>query len=248
MTPHVLRALAALLVMGATSLSPVHAADALEGKLASSGADKPAAPAIPYTPVTAARLAQPEPGNWLMYRRTYDSWGYSPLKQIDASNVGRLVPLWSFSTGVEEAHQAPPIVNDGVMFISTPKNQVLALDARTGELIWRYRRELPNDLFQLHPTNRGVALWGDKVYLTRRSLVSEDPRKASKSIANEREVEEMFASRGFNIVAPERYSLTEQILAISKATHIAGSTGSALHNAVEGRPLSPGESSAPLLG
>ncbi|MCC6710040.1 MAG: methanol/ethanol family PQQ-dependent dehydrogenase [Gammaproteobacteria bacterium] len=121
--------------------------------------------ARPYSPVTDARLTAPEPGNWLMYRRTYDSWGYSPLKQIDTSNVAQLKPLWSFSTGVEEGHQAPPIVNDGVMFITTPRDQVLALDARSGELIWRYRRELPADLFQLHPTNRGVALYGDRVYI-----------------------------------------------------------------------------------
>lgn len=129
-------------------------------------ADPPAGAAAPaYTPVTAARLTTPEPDNWLNYRRTYDGWGYSPLKQIDRANVAQLKPLWSFSTGVEEAHQSPPIVNDGVMFITTPRNQVLALDARTGNLLWRYRRELPADLVQLHPTNRGVALWGSRVYL-----------------------------------------------------------------------------------
>ncbi len=129
-----------------------------------SGAAQATAP-VPYSTVTAERLTHPEPGNWLMYRRTYDSWGYSPLKQIDTSNVAQLKPLWSFSTGVEEGHQSPPIVNDGVMFITTPRDQVLALDARSGDLIWRYRRELPADLVQLHPTNRGVALYGERVYI-----------------------------------------------------------------------------------
>ncbi|MEE8520170.1 MAG: methanol/ethanol family PQQ-dependent dehydrogenase [Gemmatimonadota bacterium] len=118
-----------------------------------------------YSPVTADRLVSPEPENWLMYRRTYDGWGYSPLDQINTENVAELVPVWSFSTGVTEGHQAPPIVNDGVMFITTPENQILALDARTGELLWRYRRNLPDDLMQLHPTNRGVGLFGDKVYM-----------------------------------------------------------------------------------
>ncbi len=118
-----------------------------------------------YSPVTADRLVSPEPENWLMYRRTYDGWGYSPLDQINTKNVAELVPVWSFSTGVTEGHQAPPIVNDGVMFITTPENQILALDARTGELLWRYRRNLPDDLMQLHPTNRGVGLFGDKVYM-----------------------------------------------------------------------------------
>jgi alcohol dehydrogenase (cytochrome c) len=51
------------------------------------------------------------------------------------------------------------------MFVSTPQNQVLALDAKSGELLWRYKRELPEELFQLHPTNRGVGLYEDKVYL-----------------------------------------------------------------------------------
>src|SRR4029453_10023798 len=102
-----------------------------------------------YAPVTDQRLVSPEAENWLMYRRTYDGWGYSPLEQISTGNVKDLVPVWSFSTGVTEGHQAPPIVNNGVMFVSTPQNQVFALDAKTGELLWRYKRELPEDLFQL---------------------------------------------------------------------------------------------------
>jgi alcohol dehydrogenase (cytochrome c) len=118
-----------------------------------------------YTPVTDQRLVSPEPENWLMYRRTYDGWGYSPLEQITTGNVKSLVPVWTFSTGVVEGHQAPPIVNNGIMFVSTPQNQVLALEAKSGELLWRYKRELPEELFQLHPTNRGVALYEDKVYL-----------------------------------------------------------------------------------
>ncbi len=124
-----------------------------------------AAEALDYSPVTDERLLTPEPENWLMYRATYNGWGYSPLDQITPRNVNRLVPVWTFSTGVDEGHQAPPIVNNGVMFITTPRNQVLALDARKGDLLWRYRRELPEDLFQLHPTNRGVGLYGDKVYV-----------------------------------------------------------------------------------
>ena len=118
-----------------------------------------------YAPVTDQRLVNPEPENWLMYRRTYDGWGYSPLEQITPANAATLVPVWTFSTGVAEGHQAPPIVNNGVMFVSTPQNQVLALDAKSGELLWRYKRDLPEDLFQLHPTNRGVGLYEDKVYL-----------------------------------------------------------------------------------
>ena len=116
-----------------------------------------------YNPVNEQRMLEPEPENWLMFRRTYDGWGYSPLSQIDTENVGDLTPVWAFSTGVPEGHQAPPIVNDGVMFITTPGAQVYALDARTGEQLWRYRRQLPFDLMQTHPTNRGVGLYEDKV-------------------------------------------------------------------------------------
>lgn len=124
-----------------------------------------AGPIENYSPVTAERLSNPEPGNWMLYRRTYDGEGYSPLDQINASNVKDLVPVWTFSTGVIEGHEAPPIVNNGVMFISTPTNQVIALNAKTGEEYWRYKRQLPEDLFQLHPTNRGVGLWQNKLYL-----------------------------------------------------------------------------------
>jgi alcohol dehydrogenase (cytochrome c) len=118
-----------------------------------------------YSGVTQDRLDNPEPRNWLMYRGNYQGWGYSPLDKVTAANVKELVPVWSVSTGVLEGHQSPPIVNDGVMFVSTPQAQVIALDAATGDVLWRYKRELPDDLTQLHPTNRGVALWGDTVFV-----------------------------------------------------------------------------------
>jgi alcohol dehydrogenase (cytochrome c) len=124
-----------------------------------------AGPIENYSPVTADRLKNPEPGNWMLYRRTYDGQGYSPLDQINTSNVKGLTPVWTFSTGVSEGHEAPPIINNGVMFVATPMGQVIALSAKTGEEYWRYKRQLPDDLFQLHPTNRGVGLWQDKLYL-----------------------------------------------------------------------------------
>ena len=60
------------------------------------------APIKSYTPVTQERLSNPEPQNWLMYRRTYDGQGFSPLKQITAANVKDLGPVWTFSTGLIE--------------------------------------------------------------------------------------------------------------------------------------------------
>ena len=118
-----------------------------------------------YNPVTEARLTNPEPHNWLMIRGNYQGWGHSSLSQINTSNVQSLRPVWSYSTGVVEGHQSPPIVNDGVMFVTTPQSQVFAMDAKTGDLIWKYKKELPEDLFQLHPTNRGPALLDNKLYL-----------------------------------------------------------------------------------
>jgi alcohol dehydrogenase (cytochrome c) len=85
-----------------------------------------AGPIENYSPVTAERLKNPEPGNWMHYRRTYDGQGYSPLDQINTSNVKSLTPVWTFSTGVLEGHEAPPIINNGVMFVATPMGQVIA--------------------------------------------------------------------------------------------------------------------------
>src|SRR5436309_4043989 len=117
-----------------------------------------------YKPVTADRLKQPEDGDWLMYRRTYDGWGYSPLSQITTENAAKLKPVWTLATGQIEGHQAPPTVNNGVMFVATPGNQLLAIDAKAGNLLWRFKRPIPEDMLLLHPTSRGVGLLGDKVY------------------------------------------------------------------------------------
>ena len=150
-------ALAALLVMlGTTSII-----------LAQQPAAAPAPlPAVlqNYQPVTAERLTKPEDGNWPMIRRTYDGWGYSPLAQITPANAGKLKLVWGFSTGETRVHEAPALVNNGAMFISTPNNQVLAIDAKSGNVMWRYHRPRPTGSNVPHDTSRGVALYGDKVY------------------------------------------------------------------------------------
>src|SRR4249920_2933610 len=106
----------------------------------------PAPPPIPmpailkaYKLVTAERLLKPDPGDWLMVRRTYDGWGYSPLDQVTPANVTRLQPAWVFATGVINGHEAPPIINNGVMFVVTPGNQIIAIDAKSGAVLWRYK-------------------------------------------------------------------------------------------------------------
>lgn len=123
------------------------------------------AQSTPYATVTSERLQHPDAGDWLMYRRTYDGTGFSPLKQITPSNIAKLSLAWSLSTDQVEAHETTPIVNHGRMFITTPGNNVVALDAKTGTQLWRYAKKYPDGLYQLHPTNRGVALYGDRVYM-----------------------------------------------------------------------------------
>src|SRR3954467_12416797 len=93
-----------------------------------------------YKTVTDARLKNPDAADWLMVRRTWDGWGYSPLDQITPANVARLPPGGVVSTGGTTGPGAPPIVNNGVMFVATPGNQVIALDAKSGALLWRYKR------------------------------------------------------------------------------------------------------------
>jgi len=75
----------------------------------------------PYATVTDERLEHPEAGDWLMYRRTYDGSGFSPLKQITASNIGKLSLAWAMSTDLVGAHETTAIVNHGRMFITTPQ-------------------------------------------------------------------------------------------------------------------------------
>jgi alcohol dehydrogenase (cytochrome c) len=117
-----------------------------------------------YRPVTAERLKSPGDEDWLMIRRTYDGWGFSPLTDITPANVQRLRPAWVFSTGEARVHQAAPLVNGGVMFVTSPNNQVIAIDVKSGNLLWRYRRPLETGMSVPHQTNRGVALYADKVF------------------------------------------------------------------------------------
>src|SRR5687768_6149388 len=165
------RYLAGFIAAGLTALAAALATGYAQAPTQTPAPPAPALAPLPtpailkqYQSVPAQRLRTPPDGEWPMIRRTYDGWGYSPLNEIDAGNVRRLEPLWIFSTGATNGHEAPPIVVNGVMFLSTPGNQVVAIDARTGVLLWRYRRPLPSPVVLLHPTSRGVAVLNDKVY------------------------------------------------------------------------------------
>lgn len=93
------------------------------------------------SPVTAEMLRSPPASDWLVWRRTQDASGFSPLKQIDRANVAGLHLKWAWS--VKHArNEIAPIVHDGVMFINSGPI-VEALDAASGTLLWRYTREIP---------------------------------------------------------------------------------------------------------
>jgi alcohol dehydrogenase (cytochrome c) len=107
----------------------------------------PPAPAKPnpldrLTPVTDAQLQNPPAGEWLTWRRTYDDLGFSPLKQIDRTNVAALRVAWTWSLP-NGPNENTPLVHDGVIFVHSFGDRVQALDAATGDLLWHYARQLP---------------------------------------------------------------------------------------------------------
>ena len=120
-----------------------------------------------FVPVTDAMLREPPPENWIGFRNGYALWGYSPLDQIDAGNVGELRLVWS--RAMQEGYQeVEPIVHDGVMFLANVEDIVQALDATTGDLLWQYRRNLPENIANVTGTRyryRNVSIYGDKIFL-----------------------------------------------------------------------------------
>lgn len=106
---------------------------------------------------------------WLMYGRTYDSQRFSPLAQITPANVSRLRPEWAFSTGGQLGGlEATPLIHDGVLYISADYARVFAVDARTGTTKWSYESKYDDALeakLCCGPVNRGLAIFGDLVYV-----------------------------------------------------------------------------------
>ncbi len=119
------------------------------------------------TPVTDAELENPSPDDWLMWRRTLDGWGYSPLAQIDRDNVDQLRLVWTRALSAGR-QQGTPLVRGGVMFMPNPRDIIQALDAVTGDLLWQHTRSRPDDLSDymigtLIDTNRNLAIHGELI-------------------------------------------------------------------------------------
>ena len=107
-----------------------------------------------------------EPENWMSHGRTYDERRFSPLNQINPKNIKDLGIAWHFTTDTNRGHEASPIVIDGVMFISSAWSMVYALDATSGELLWKYDPKVPKEWGHnacCDVVNRGVAVWKGKV-------------------------------------------------------------------------------------
>ena len=119
-------------------------------------------------PVTDAELQDPSPDEWLMWRRTLNGWGYSPLDQIDRDNVADLRMVWSRGLGPGR-QQGTPLVRNGVMYMPNPRDLIQAIDAVTGDLLWQYQRDRPDDLADylipgLIDHNRNIAIYDTLIF------------------------------------------------------------------------------------
>ena len=121
-----------------------------------------------YVPVTEAMMVNPPAGDWLMYRRNYQGWSYSPLSQINTQNVSSLQLKWMWALPDNGTMEITPIVHNGIIFIWGTSNTIQALDAKTGELLWENRlgpaprRAGPGPSTE---ETRSLGLWGDNVYV-----------------------------------------------------------------------------------
>ena len=103
--------------------------------------------------------------NWLTYGRDYTNQRFSPLTEINKTNIKHLKPKWVYETGIKATFQTSPIVADGVMYISTPFAHVVALEAGTGKVLWRYEHKRTTKRLCCGPSNRGLAIGYGNVYI-----------------------------------------------------------------------------------
>jgi alcohol dehydrogenase (cytochrome c) len=112
-------------------------------------------------------LQDPAPDDWLMWRRTLNGWGYSPLNQITRQNVDDLRMVWTrtLTTG---SQTGTPLAYDGILYMPNPNDVIQALDGATGDLIWEHRRPIPEDAAEfvggfLSSNNRNIAIYANLI-------------------------------------------------------------------------------------
>ena len=112
--------------------------------------------------------ANDDSANWITYGRTYDEQRFSPLDQIDTSNVGNLGLAWFADMDTARGQEATPLVMDGKLYLTTAWSKVKAYDGATGSLLWEYDPEVPGETAAkacCDTVNRGLATWGDSLFL-----------------------------------------------------------------------------------
>ena len=128
-----------------------------------------AQPEDSFPPVTDTMLQNPADGDWLMWRRTLDSWGYSPLNQINQDNVDQLRLVWTRDLAIGTG-EITPLAYDGILYVPQANDVIQAINAVTGDLVWEYSRPIPEDLYQMvggnARNNRNIAIYEDKIINT----------------------------------------------------------------------------------
>jgi alcohol dehydrogenase (cytochrome c) len=109
--------------------------------------------------------AETQAKNWINYGGDLGQMRYWPSTAINLRNVHQLRVKWIFQTGVLGSFENTPIVDDGVMYVTTPYDHVFAIDAKTGKQLWHYQYKLGFNIFCCGPNNRGAVVVGDKVIL-----------------------------------------------------------------------------------
>lgn len=132
------------------------------------------------TPVTDEMLKNPPAGDWLMARRNYQAWSYSPLDEITTANVQGLRLAWAWNMNEGGSNQQMPLVHDGIVYLTNTMNEVQAIDGATGELIWA-NQVGPNRAIGFG-SMRNLAIYQDKIYLatTDAHLVALDAKTGKK--------------------------------------------------------------------
>ncbi len=116
--------------------------------------------------VTPERLGNPEPQNWLTYNGSYTSTHYSTLAELTPANVKNLELKWVWQSNTVDRMQATPLVVDGVMYLTDPPSDIVAIDTRTGRVFWRYHHNLPAGVAPCcGRVNRGLAILGNTLYM-----------------------------------------------------------------------------------
>ncbi len=122
--------------------------------------------AIPAAPADELTAADRSPHNWLTYSGNYQAHRHSGLREISAANAAGLELKWAYQAKVVEKFETTPLVVDGVMYITTPPSDVVALDAASGVRLWEYKRRMPpKTQVCCGQVNRGLAVSGRRLFL-----------------------------------------------------------------------------------